>query len=338
MTNSTPKIAIIGCGAITENYYLPALASSLDILANLILVDHEQGRLEKISVMHKVGREARDHHEVLDEADGAIIALPTGLHAPVALDFLSRGIPVLCEKPLAENAAQARRMVETANRCETTLAANYLQRLIPHFAHAKELIQTQTYGKLVSIEYVIGEIFNWPTVSGFYFKSDPSTRGVLRDRGAHAVDHICWWLGGKPNLVSSQNDSFGGSEAVARVEFERAGCEGSLTLSWFADVPCRFILRCEKAVIEGDIYDYRRLRIIEGGRARDVFLDSPIQSKGDVAQAIVDNFIRVIERGDAPLVSGENVLDSVAFTDECYERAVRFDMSWYSALEVEHVR
>ena len=338
MTNSTPKIAIIGCGAITENYYLPALASSLDILANLILVDHEQGRLEKISVMHKVGREARDHHEVLDEADGAIIALPTGLHAPVALDFLSRGIPVLCEKPLAENAAQARRMVETANRCETTLAANYLQRLIQHIAHAKELIQTQTYGKLVSIEYVIGEIFNWPTVSGFYFKSDPSTRGVLRDRGAHAVDHICWWLGGKPNLVSSQNDSFGGSEAVARVEFERAGCEGSLTLSWFADVPCRFILRCEKAVIEGDIYDYRRLRIIEGGRARDVFLDSPIQSKGDVAQAIVDNFIRVIERGDAPLVSGENVLDSVAFTDECYEQAIPFDMPWYPALEVEHVR
>ena len=217
MNNPAPKIAIIGCGAIAENYYLPALASFPSALANLILVDRDSGRLDKLSAMHKIGREARDHREVLEEADGAIIALPTGLHAPVALDFLSRGIPVLCEKPLAENAANARLMVETANRCETTLAVNYLQRLIPHFARAKEIIQKQTYGKLLSMEYVIGEIFNWPTVSGFYFKSDPSTRGVLRDRGAHAVDHICWWLGGKPNLVSSQNDSFGGSEAVARV-------------------------------------------------------------------------------------------------------------------------
>lgn len=338
MTNSLPKIAIIGCGAIAENYYLPALASFPSVLANLILVDREQGRLEKLSAAHKVGREARDHIEVLDEADGAIIALPTGLHAHVALDFLSRGIPVLCEKPLAENVIQARRMVETATRCETTLAVNYLQRLIPHFARAKKLIQTQTYGKLLSMEYVIGEIFNWPTVSGFYFKSDPSTRGVLRDRGAHAVDHICWWLGGKPNLISSQNDSFGGSEAVARVEFEHEGCEGSLTVSWFADVPCRFILHCEQAAIEGDIYDYRRLRIIEDGHARDVFLDSPIQTKGDVAQAIVGNFINIIERGDAPLVSGKDVLDSIAFTDECYEQAIRFDMPWYPALEVEHVR
>ncbi len=336
MTSSIPKIALIGCGAIAEQYYLPALAASPSILANLILVDRDAGRLEKLSAKYKVGREARDHREVLEEADGVILALPTGLHAPIGIEFLSRGIPILCEKPLAENAANARRMVEAADRAETFLAVNYLQRVIPHFARIKELLAGRVYGEPLFIEYVIGEIFDWPTVSGFYFKSDPSTCGILRDRGAHAADHICWWLGGRPEVTRSENDSFGGSEATARVRFARGKCDGVLTMSWFADVPCRVMIQCEGGIIEGNVYDYQRLVIWKEGKKNEVILNSPIQTKLDVAENIVNNFIGVIERGEKPLVSGADVLDSVEFVDECYQKAVPFDMPWYRAAEAKH--
>lgn len=337
MNTSTPKIALIGCGAIAEEYYLPALAASPAILRNLILVDRDESQLAKISAKYKVGKMTRDHREVLEEADGAIIALPTGLHAPIGTEFLSRSIPVLCEKPLAENADIARRMVEAADRHETTLAANYLQRRIPHFARIKELLDGQVYGKPLTMDYVIGEIFNWPTVSGFYFTSDPATRGILRDRGAHAADHICWWLGGKPEVVRSENDSFGGSEATARVRFERGTCAGTLSMNWFADVPCRVVIHCEGGNIECNIYDYQRLVITKNGKAGELNLDSPIETKLDVAEEIVNNFIGVIERGDRPLISGADVLDSVEFVDECYRKAERFDMPWYRFAEVRNV-
>lgn len=299
MTNSkTPRIAVIGCGAIAEEYYLPALASFPSVMENLILVDRDQARLDKFTAKYQVRRSARDHREVQNEADGVIIALPTGLHAPIGVEFLSRKIPVLCEKPLAEDAAHARILIEMAHQKETALAVNYLQRIIPHFAHVKKLLSEKTYGAPLKMEYVIGEIFNWPTVSGFYFQSDPSTRGILRDRGAHAVDHICWWLGGKPDLLSSYNDAFGGSEAVAHVAFEKDACKGRLVMSWFADVPCRFSIECERGTIEGEIYDYQKLIITEGGRKREVFVNSPIHTKLDVAREIVSNFIAVIEKGD----------------------------------------
>lgn len=335
MMNSTaPRIVVIGCGAIAEEYYLPALASFPAVMENLLLVDQSQERLDKFSAKHPVQRVARDYHEVLDEADGAIIALPTGLHMPVGLEFLSRHVPVLCEKPLAENSGNAKALIELARRNETALAVNYLQRIIPHFARVKELLSSKAYGSPLKMEYVIGEMFNWPTVSGFYFKSDPSTRGILRDRGAHAMDHICWWLGGKPKLHSSYNDSFGGSEAVAHVEFEKYACIGKLVMSWFADVPCRFSIECEGGTIEGEIYDYQKLIITEGGKRREVNVDSPIHTKVDVARKVVSNFMAVIEGKENPLVEGSDVLDSIVLTDEAYDSARLLNMPWYQFEEV----
>ena len=331
MTN-VPRIALVGCGAIAEEYYLPALASMPDVMKQLVLVDPDPARLEKISAKYAVKGRASDYHDVMREVDAAILAVPTGLHAPIGAEFLSHRLPVLCEKPLAEDAPHARVMIEMAYERETTLAVNYLQRMIPHFAHVKYLLASRTYGRPLHMEYYIGEIFNWPTVSGFYFKSDTSTRGILRDRGAHAVDHICWWLGGKPEIVSSFNDSFGGSEAVAHLNFEKDSCSGKLVMSWFADTP-----ECEDALIEGDIYDYQKLFITEGGHRQEIAVDSPIHTKLDVARQFVHNFVDVIETGAKPLVSGADVLPSIECADEAYDKARLLDMPWYRFEEVQDV-
>ncbi len=336
MTN-VPRIAVVGCGAIAEEYYLPALVSMPEVMERLILVDPSPARLETLSAKYAVERCARDYHEVLRDVDGAILAVPTGLHALIGVEFLSRRLPVLCEKPLAEDAAHARVMIEMAYDRETALAVNYLQRLVPHFALVKHLLESRMYGSPLRMEYYVGEIFNWPTVSGFYFKSDPSTRGILRDRGAHAVDHICWWLGGKPEVVSSFNDSFGGSEAVAHLNFEKDSCAGKLVMSWFADTPCRFFIECESALIEGDVYDYQKLFITEGGRRQEIVVASPIRTKLDVARQFVRNFVDVIETGAKPLVSGVEVLPSIECTDEAYEKARLLDMPWYRFEEVQDV-
>lgn len=338
MSMNNPRIVIVGSGAITEEYYLPALASFPSVMKNLILVDKDRSRLEKFVTEYKIENIAMDYRDIVDNVDGVIIALPTGLHSSVGVEFLSRKIPVLCEKPLAEDAVHARTMVDTAHQNGTALAVNYLQRMIPHFAYVKQLLKSEVYGRPLRMDYVIGEIFNWPTVSGFYFRSDPSTRGILRDRGAHAVDHICWWLGGKPELISSYNDSFGGSEAVAHIEFEKDLCKGKLIMSWFADVPCRFSVECEGGILSGDIYDYQKLIITEKGKRREVMVDSPLRSKVDVAREIVSNFINVIVKNDEPLVSGVDVLPSIVLTDEAYNNAKPLDMPWYMLNERENGR
>lgn len=330
-----PKIALIGCGAIAERYYLPSLARHPSVLENLILVDRDKARAQKLATQFNVMNYLADYHEVLGEVDGAIIALPIYLHHPISMEFISRGIHVLCEKPLAESADKAREMVEHARKTGAILSVNYLQRLIPSFAKVKQLLTNNMLGAPLSLRYFVGEKFDWPTVSGFYFRSKASARGVLRDRGAHVIDHICWWLGGKPNLVSCQNDSFGGSDAVVHVQFEHNMCLGEVKLSWLSKFPCRFIVKCEEGTIEGDLYDYQSVVLTEkSGRKKRLKLKS--KNKADIGFRMVTNFINIIRNGYEPLVAGSEVLDSILFIDECYEIATRFRMPWYEVMELEN--
>jgi UDP-N-acetylglucosamine 3-dehydrogenase len=333
LAGGSPCIVVIGCGAIAESYYLPALARHPNVMKNLILVDRDFARAKKIAASFKVERCLADYRGALNIADGVIIALPTDLHYPVTMDFLAQGVHVLCEKPVAECASKAREMVNQAKMTGAVLAVNYLQRLWPQFAIVKELLVAGTLGEPVFVKYAVGELFDWPTVSGFYFRTGASAGGVLRDRGAHVLDHICWWLGGKPTPISSENDSFGGGEAVARVRFEYNGCHGEIELSWLSSFPCMFRVTCESGEVVGDVYDFRSVLLkSESGRKQRVKLNAPEKSKSDVALKVVENFINVIDIGEDPLVSGGEVLDSVQFADECYEKATRFDMPWYDML------
>jgi predicted dehydrogenase len=340
LSNSTtdvknaPRLALVGCGAIAEAYYLPALAINAHILKKLILVDSNRERAHQLATKFGVKECVVDYREVLNRVEGVIIALPTHLHHPITMDFLSKGVSVLCEKPLAESADKAQIMVDQARKTGVALAVNYLQRLIPSFAKVKELLTERTFGEPLSIKYFVGEIFNWPTVSGFYFNSTVSAGGVVRDRGAHVFDHICWWLGEKPKLVSSQNDSFGGRESVAYVQFQHQKCIGQVKLSWLASFPCRFVVECERGTIEGDVYDYQSVLLKRGtSHNQRVDLKSRYKTKADIAYKVVGNFINVVKKNELPLVSGCDVLDSVTFVDECYQAATRFDMPWYEILE-----
>jgi len=334
-TGSLPRIALIGCGAIAESYYLPALAKYPRVLKALTLVDQNIDRARKLAAAFNGKQCLIDYREALGKTDGAIIALPTHLHFPISMEFLSRGIPVLCEKPLAESADKARDMVELARTMGTALATNYSQRLWPQFAKVKEIIVSRSLGEPVSIKYYVGEVFNWPTVSGFYFNSAGSGRGILLDRGAHVLDHICWWLGGKPKVLSSQNDSFGGGEAVAHVQLRHNKCIGEVKLSWLSSFPCRFVVEFERGSIEGEVsYPQSVLLTTGDGRQKRVRLKS--ESWYALGHRIVANFIRVISNDEKPLVPGSDVLDSMTLVDECYAAATRFEMPWYEIPEMKN--
>ena len=332
LTKEIPRIALIGCGAIAEQCYMPALVKHPSVLGNLILVDRDEVRAHTLAKQFNVKDCSVDYREVLEKVGGAIIALPIDLHHPISMEFLSRGVHVLCEKPLAESADKAIDMVEEARRTGAVLAVDYLQRLIPSFAKVKQLLSDGTLGKPLLLQYFVGEEFDWPTVSGFYFNSQVSARGVVRDRGAHVMDHICWWLGEKPKLISCQIDSYGGSDAVAHVQFEHDRCHGEVKLSWLSNFPCTFMIKCESGTVEGDVYDYQQIVLTtKSGRKKRIKLN--YATKSDIAFTLVTNFINVIGNIEKPLIVGSDVLDSIKFIDECYQAATRFNMPWYEVLE-----
>jgi len=333
----SPRLALIGCGAIAERHHLPALREYPAVMKDLILVDRDGDRAHYLASRFGAKGALTDYRQALDDVDAVILTVPTNLHHPIAMECLSRGVHVLCEKPLAESASRAREMVEQASRTGAVLAANYLQRLWPQFAATRELLASGSLGQLLSIKYFVGETFDWPSVSGFYFNSATCAGGVLRDRGAHVFDHICWWLGAKPMLLSSLTDSFGGPEAVAEVCFTKGSCVGEVRLSWLSTFPCRFELQCESGTVKGEVYDFRSLLVQTGQRReRRIALPSGDRTKVDVGRRIVGDFINVISKGGSPLIAGRDVLDSVEFIDECYAAATRFGMPWYGISGAEY--
>lgn len=332
--DSSPRIALVGCGAIAELYYLPAIARYPSVLEKLILVDINGARAQKLAVGFNVQNYLIDYRKVLGEVDGVIIAAPHHLHYSMSMEFLSHGVHVLCEKPLAESAVEAKEMVKQSDKTGAMISVNHTRRLFASLLKVKELLSDKAIGNPLSIKYFEGEKFDWPTRSGFYFDARMSPRGVLLDRGTHALDLICWWLGGKPRLISSQNDSFGGCEAVAHVQFEHNGCVGEVRVSWLHQLPNSYTIEGESGTIEGSVYDWRCVTVTtRPGKKKEIRLKSNETHYADFCNRVVANFLDIASKGDKPLISASDVLDSMELIDECYETASRFSMPWYETLE-----
>lgn len=319
-------LAIVGCGAIAEGFYLPACAA-LGLLPQVVLVDPDPHRLAAVTRRFTVGATAASHREVVGRVAGAVVAVPHHLHVPVTLDLLAADIHVLCEKPLAETAEEAGHLVEAARRHGRVLAVNLTRRLFPANEAVRALIAEGALGTLRSIRYLDGNEFSWPAASGFYVSPAGRARGVLLDIGAHVFDLLCWWLNGEPRVESCATDARGGVDAVAAVGLRHAECRCDVRLSRLARYPNTFLVTGDAGWIAGQVYDGSRLEIHSpAGVTRRTYRGADMSSAG---RRLLLNFMKVVAGVEPPLVSGADALAAMRVIDVAYAGATCFDMSWY---------
>lgn len=329
---SIPRIAVIGCGAIARSSHLPALVRHPDLVANLVLVDRNLTRAKEVAAEFGIQRAVEDYADVLDDTDGVIVTVPHHLHYQISMDCLRARKHVLCEKPLAESPREAREMIAAAEAASVTLSVNHIRRLYPATRRIQQLVQEGAIGRLRRITFEWGEKFDWPAASGFYFGVGGAPHGVLLDKGPHVLDLICWWLGGKPDVVASRDDSFGGGEAMMSLTLERNGCTAQVEMSFLSRYSNRYSLEGDQGRIEGALFEFRTFDLISrGGRRRRIRLDSPARSMDGFGPIMIDNFLGVIRGSERPLVPATAVLESVELIDECYARRQRYDMPWHEA-------
>ena len=89
-----------------------------------------------------------DLSEIKEKLDGAIVVVPNHLHYDIARRFIDQGVHVLCEKPLTENGAQAKDLVEAAAAKGVVLCVNNTRRMFPAFQRIRELISAGGIGRL----------------------------------------------------------------------------------------------------------------------------------------------------------------------------------------------
>jgi predicted dehydrogenase len=331
---SPPRLAILGCGAIAEQYYLPALTKTPADRAALTLVDPDPARLAALSAAWDVPDVATAIDAVAERIDGVVNATPSHLHVATTRALLERGIGVLVEKPLAETAAEAASLIELAAARRLPLMVNNLRRLYPAFGRIGEHLRNGDLGRLRSLRWREGNRFEWPTVSGFYFqrRAGAPARGVVLDTGAHVLDVICWWLGGEPELVEARHDGDGGPEGLAMLKLASGGAEIEIVLSALAKQPNGFEIVGSDATLTGAYNDFNRYALRRAARPRDEWVDlgSPIRLKSDIADLLLKNFRDCLAGRATPAVSAADVLPSLRLIDAFYRMARPLEAPWYA--------
>lgn len=228
------RLAIVGCGAVTRNYHLPAasLLSSQKEIEVTYLIDRDITKAKNLAKRFGVENYDADYKKCIDSADAAILAVPHSLHAPIAVELLKNGIHILCEKPLALTVEQALDMIEASRANNRRLAVGYYRRFIPAANLMKTLVANRVLGRILSIEAEEGFIYNWPVETFSFWDRAQSGGGVLMDTGSHMLDLILWWLGW-PKQVSilEYDDALGGVEATAKLSFIASIGENNIPVS-----------------------------------------------------------------------------------------------------------
>jgi predicted dehydrogenase len=136
------RLAVIGVGHLGRHH--ARILSAMPEARLTAVVDTDKERAAEIA--GESGTTAlTDFRDLLGQVDGVIVAVPTELHAGIAVPFLERGTPVLVEKPMSRTLADADRMIAAAAAGKAVLAVGHTERHNPAVAIALRLVTTPRF-------------------------------------------------------------------------------------------------------------------------------------------------------------------------------------------------
>ena len=336
VSNSTVRLAIIGCGAVTELCHLPS-AELTDRVEIVSLVDKNISRAQMLAEKFNVANCTDDYRSLPSNIDGAIVALPHFLHAPATIELLKSGMPVLVEKPMALNAKEAEAMITTAKDTGVPLQIALMYRFANGVRMVKQALKEGWLGTVQSFTVEWGFVYDWPVASGFFFSKEQAGGGVLMDLGSHVLDLLLWWFGSVID-VEYRDDAMGGVEADCHLSLILEGpngpVEGTVTLSRLRNLTPVARIAGDHFTIECDLYSPDTVRIWPSGltdKSLAFVLDfdrMPRQSMDEIYVEQLLAFAQTVTTNSKSVVSGESVLSSVALIDRCFQERQPLEMPW----------
>lgn len=198
------KIGIIGCGGIANGKHLPSLSkqSEVELVA---FCDIILSKAEKAAAQYGVegAKVYEDYRSLIADPsiDVVHVCTPNDSHAEISIASLEADKHVMCEKPMAKTAADARRMVEAAKRTGKKLTIGYNNRYRPDSWFMKQICED---GELGEIYYAKAHAIRRRAVPtwGVFLDEEKQGGGPLIDIGTHALDLTLWMMNNyEPKVV-----------------------------------------------------------------------------------------------------------------------------------------
>ncbi|PWM25900.1 MAG: hypothetical protein DBX40_04355, partial [Clostridiales bacterium] len=190
------RIGIIGCGGIARAKHLPAL-SKLPNVEMVAFCDIIRERAETEAKKYGVpgAKVYEDYKELLADKtiDVVHVLTPNRSHSFITVDALEAGKHVMCEKPMAINVEEARKMLDAAKRTGKKLTIGYQNRHRNDSLYAKAEAESGALGEIYYAKATALRRRAVPTW-GVFLNEYEQGGGPLIDIGTHALDLTLWCM------------------------------------------------------------------------------------------------------------------------------------------------
>ncbi len=205
--SKTFNLAIIGTG-IGRQHLRGALGVPGVHIAALCDVDVARAGAMIEEFELSGARAVADYRDLLEmpDLDAVSVCVPNSLHASIAIACLSAGLHVLCEKPLATNAADAQQIVNAARDNNRACMVGQLLRFRDDVRELKK--RAPEIGQPYYARAVARRAHGIPKWGSWFTQNALSGGGPLIDTGVHIID-LSWWLAGCPRPLSASATAYG---------------------------------------------------------------------------------------------------------------------------------
>ncbi|HUT24275.1 MAG TPA: Gfo/Idh/MocA family oxidoreductase, partial [Sumerlaeia bacterium] len=195
----TIRIGVIGLGIGRHHAASYRQHPCAEIVA---VADTDKKRLEEVGESLGVAKRYVSGEEMLkaEDLDVVTVATPNKFHAPLTVAALKAGCHVLCEKPMAMTAAEARRMLQASRKARRRLMINFSYRFTEQSWALKKQVDTGILGDVYFARTVWHRRRGMPGFGGWFGQKALSGGGPLIDLGVHRLD-LALWLMGYPKPV-----------------------------------------------------------------------------------------------------------------------------------------
>lgn len=205
------RAGVVGTGLWSEQEHVPGLASRGDVEV-VALAGRNPARLGELAGRFGVPGRHADWRAMLaaERLDVLAIVTPNVLHHPIARAALEAGVHVICEKPLAMDAGQARELAALAEARRLQGLTFFTHRAVAAAAHVKHLVEGGFLGRPlhVSAAYLTTSHLKPGKAASWRMRRAEAGTGVVGDIGSHLVDLVRWWLGDLTHVAAQWQLAF----------------------------------------------------------------------------------------------------------------------------------
>ncbi len=323
------KIGIIGCGKIAQTRHIPEYIDNPDCEIAAYF-DFNTQRADELA--EKYGGKAYNSAEKLlkdTSIDAVSICVANNAHAETTVAALKAGKHVLCEKPMATNIEDCVKMVNAADDAGKILMIDQNQRLAKAHIKAKELIDSNEIGTVISFRTTFGHSGpeTWsvdPGMNSWFFDKRKAQMGAMADLGVHKTDLIQYLISQRVvettakvvtlDKRTSDGNLIGVDDNAFCIYKMCGGAVGTMNASWtfYGDEDNSTIIYGSKGVLR--IYDNPdfSLELIKRNGERIYYDIDRIQTNDNQTKSgIIDMFVNAIKDNNSPYIAGRDVLNAM---------------------------